>query len=275
MITPQELQGKEFVKAVFGGYDMQAVDDYVEAIASDYGTLYKENAVLKSKLKVLVEKVEEYRNTEDSMRMTFLTAQKMGNEIIDKAKSKADIIVSEAKEQSKSRLDDINKQIQQEQQKLEEMQQISSEYSRRILKLYEKQIGYIQDVAELVIPGDLESAMKAAKKRTSGMAAGAVVPEKQVSPAKESDRDKPKVKDEPVKKEQPKPEAQAAREQAEPTKALDDAAEIARSISDSLGDSTQFEVDESKPWDDEGEPTTKRPKFDFDDLQFGRNLEDE
>ena len=42
---------------------------------SDYTALYKENAALKAKLKVLVEKVEDYRATEDSMRATLLTAQ--------------------------------------------------------------------------------------------------------------------------------------------------------------------------------------------------------
>lgn len=56
MFTPQEIQEKTFVKAVFGGYDMQTVDDFLEPLTEDYITLYKENSVLKSKMKVLVEK---------------------------------------------------------------------------------------------------------------------------------------------------------------------------------------------------------------------------
>ncbi len=75
MLTPQEISGKEFVKAVFGGYDMSAVDDFLETLTADYAALYKENAILKSKIKVLVEKVEEYRTTDDAMRMALLTAQ--------------------------------------------------------------------------------------------------------------------------------------------------------------------------------------------------------
>ena len=61
MLTPQEISERELVKAVFGGYDAAVVDDFLETIAADYGALYKENAILKSKIKVLVEKVEEYR----------------------------------------------------------------------------------------------------------------------------------------------------------------------------------------------------------------------
>jgi len=88
MLTPQDIQNKIFVKAVFGGYDITAVDDFLEEVMSDYAALYKENAVLKSKIKVLVDKVEEYRSTEDAMRMALLTAQKMGDELQAEAKAK-------------------------------------------------------------------------------------------------------------------------------------------------------------------------------------------
>ena len=52
MLTPQDIQNKEFVKAVFGGYDMQGVDDFLEELTDDYAALYKDNAILKSKIKV-------------------------------------------------------------------------------------------------------------------------------------------------------------------------------------------------------------------------------
>ena len=112
MLTPQDIQNKEFVKAVFGGYDMAAVDDFLEEIASDYAAASKENAVLKSKIKVLVEKVEEYRATEDAMRAALLTAQKMSDEMLTDAKAKSDAIINEAKAQAKygkKFLDVINK----------------------------------------------------------------------------------------------------------------------------------------------------------------------
>ena len=59
MLTPQEISERELVKAVFGGYDIAVVDDFLETISADYATLYKENAILKSKIKVLVEKGDE------------------------------------------------------------------------------------------------------------------------------------------------------------------------------------------------------------------------
>ena len=77
MLTPQEVSTHAFAKAVMGGYNMAMVDEFLDELTDDYTALYKENAALKAKMKVLVEKVEDYRATEDSMRATLLTAQKM------------------------------------------------------------------------------------------------------------------------------------------------------------------------------------------------------
>ena len=75
MFTPQEIQEQTFSKAVFGGYDMQQVDDFLEPLTEDYIMLYKENSVLKSKMKVLVEKLEEYRGQEAAMKQQMAQAQ--------------------------------------------------------------------------------------------------------------------------------------------------------------------------------------------------------
>ena len=81
MLTPQEVSTHSFTKAVMGGYNMAMVDEFLDELTDDYTALYKENAALKAKMKVLVEKVEDYRATEDSMRATLLTAQKMADSI--------------------------------------------------------------------------------------------------------------------------------------------------------------------------------------------------
>ena len=96
MLTPQEVSSHAFAKAMMGGYNMAAVDEFLDVLTDDYTNLYKENAALKSKLKVLVEKVEEYRATEDSMRATLLTAQKMADSIVKEAETKRDEMLAAA-----------------------------------------------------------------------------------------------------------------------------------------------------------------------------------
>lgn len=73
MITAQDIREKTFEKARFSGYDMASVDDFLEELAEDVTATQKENAVLKSKMKVLVDKIEEYRANEDALNMAVLS----------------------------------------------------------------------------------------------------------------------------------------------------------------------------------------------------------
>ena len=88
MLTPQEAESHVFPKASFGGYNMLQVDNFLDSLIEDYRTLYQENISLKNKMKVLVDKVEEYRATEDAMRMTLHSAQKMADAMVKEGEAK-------------------------------------------------------------------------------------------------------------------------------------------------------------------------------------------
>lgn len=96
MITPQEIEQISFNRATFGGYDMQAVDEFLEPLTEDYITLYKENALLKSKMKVLVSKLEEYRANESSMKDAIVNAQKTCDKMVKEAEAKCTQMLVEA-----------------------------------------------------------------------------------------------------------------------------------------------------------------------------------
>ena len=70
-MTPQDIREKTFEKAMFGGYDMAAVQNYQEEVATELANAQKEVAVLKGKMKVLVDKIEEYRASEDAMLSSY------------------------------------------------------------------------------------------------------------------------------------------------------------------------------------------------------------
>ena len=96
MFTPQQLDEIAFEKATFGGYDKDSVDEILEPLIEDYVTLYKENALLKSKMRVLVEKLEEYRRNEASMRDAIVNAQKTCDRMVREAEAKCAQMLGEA-----------------------------------------------------------------------------------------------------------------------------------------------------------------------------------
>ena len=96
MFTPQQIDQVSFGRSTFGGYDMQQVDEFLEPLTEDYVTLYKENALLKSKMRVLVGKLEEYRKNEASMKDAVINAQKTCDKMVAEAEAKCARMLSNA-----------------------------------------------------------------------------------------------------------------------------------------------------------------------------------
>lgn len=134
MFTPQEIQEKTFTKAVFGGYDMQTVDDFLEPLTEDYITLYKENAVLKSKMKILVEKLEEYRSQEDSMKKALVAAQKTSDQMIAEAEKKCAQMTSQAENALRNKSAETQQQVAAEEERIERAKQAALNFIEVIEK---------------------------------------------------------------------------------------------------------------------------------------------
>lgn len=84
MLGSKEIRDFTPEKAVFGGYDTRSVDMMLDQAADDMEALERENAELRAKLKVMVDKIEEYRRIESGIRQALMTAQGMA----DKTKKK-------------------------------------------------------------------------------------------------------------------------------------------------------------------------------------------
>ena len=112
MFTPQEIQEQTFSKAVFGGYDMQQVDAFLEPLTDDYIALYKENDTLRAKLRVLVEKFEELRQQQSGVQQALAAAQQKCDQMVAEAERKCAAMLQNAEQSS------LDSQLAEEQERL-------------------------------------------------------------------------------------------------------------------------------------------------------------
>ena len=152
MFTPQEVSEKVFPKASFGsgGYAMAAVDEFLDTLTEDYTALYKENVALKAKLKVLAEKVEEYRATEDAMRSTLLTAQRMAAKLVQEAQEEKDNLLNEARAQHAAEIRLLDDETNVAKQKLALAQQNLADFIQRSRALCEEHAAFLTSLPELM-----------------------------------------------------------------------------------------------------------------------------
>jgi len=151
MLTPQEVSTHAFTKAVMGGYNMAMVDEFLDELTDDYTALYKENAALKAKLKVLVEKVEDYRATEDSMRATLLTAQKMADSIVREAEAKRDEIMTQAETQAQEKIAQLRREIGESEDRLRQGQQELAKFIAASRDICNQQLAYLDQLPQLPV----------------------------------------------------------------------------------------------------------------------------
>lgn len=162
-MTSQDIKEKTFEKAVFGGYDMVEVDDFLEEVAESFTAVQKENNVLKSKMKVLVEKIEEYRSTEDAMRLALLSAQKMGVQIENEARDKAQTLKSESEKNSVELLASAHAEAERivsearnavagEQAKIAAAKQSTANFIGELREAYTRQLARLNEFENMKLP---------------------------------------------------------------------------------------------------------------------------
>lgn len=87
----------KFEKAAFG-YRPEDVDRYVAETEKKLAAAKAEKTELLSKMKILADKITEYRSDEGNLKEAMLGAQRLKSSIESEAKSKADTTISEAQE---------------------------------------------------------------------------------------------------------------------------------------------------------------------------------
>ena len=151
MLTPQEVSTHAFTKATFNGYNMAMVDEFLDELTDDYTQLYKENASLKAKMKVLAEKVEEYRATEESMRATLLTAQRMADTIVQEAEARRDEILANAGDEALARAGAAKQEVVELEERMRQGRQELARFIAAGRELCARELKFLEGLPQLQV----------------------------------------------------------------------------------------------------------------------------
>jgi len=112
MLTPVEIQSKNF-KSGGLGYDKKDVENFRAEVLHSYEELYRQNVELKDKVNVLNEGIQYYKTIEKTLQKALMLAEKTSEEtkisatkeakrIETEARTKASIIVADARNELSS-----------------------------------------------------------------------------------------------------------------------------------------------------------------------------
>ena len=127
MFTPQQIDQISFrTSRMQAGYNIDDVDAFLEPLTEDYVTLYKENALLKSKMRVLVGKLEEYRKNEVAMKDAVVNAQRACDKMVREAEEKCAKMLSEANTVATKNVADTGALVAAEQERVQEARKLAA-----------------------------------------------------------------------------------------------------------------------------------------------------
>ena len=159
MLTPQQVAEQTFNPVGRGknsGYNMEEVDNFLDQITAEYTALANENTDLKNKLKILADKITEYRETEDMMRSTLRSAQKTANDMVAEAEQKREGILDALEQDIRARKAAYDDEIAICRAQLAAARKETADYISSIQALTDRQQSFLDTLPDLGLDGELE-----------------------------------------------------------------------------------------------------------------------
>ena len=146
MLSPRDIETKEFSRSKVGGYKPEEVDSFLDEILINYNSLLEEREASNKKLAALNEKIEKYRDEQDQWKNTILNTQKSYDEVIKNAKKKADKLVFDAQEYSKKLIEAAKAETDHQQEVKKQLSTEVDEFKTKLLSIYESHVKLISSI---------------------------------------------------------------------------------------------------------------------------------
>ncbi|MBP3929935.1 MAG: DivIVA domain-containing protein [Peptostreptococcaceae bacterium] len=145
MLTPVEIENKEFKKAI-RGFREDEVDEFLDIVKEDFETLYRENIDLKEKIKMYQDQINKYENIEETLKATLITAQSAAEDTCSAANKKAKIIVEEAELRSRQIIEQANNRVIEIRKEYDSLVKEFKIFRNKFKSLLEDEIRSIDDI---------------------------------------------------------------------------------------------------------------------------------
>ena len=130
------------------GYRAEQVDKFLTQVAGEFERMEREKEDIEKKLYILAEKVDQYRNDEETLKTALLNAQRMGESVIYEARQKAETIVYDANTKASRVKDEAAQTVADAEAELHRIKMEVTKFKKSMLDLYRQHIELISAIPE-------------------------------------------------------------------------------------------------------------------------------
>ena len=152
MLTPIDIEMKEFKKAIIRGYSVNDVNEFLDEVLKAFETIHRENIELKDKIKLLNENVTYYKTMEETLKNTLVLAEKTAQETKTAAYQKSEQILKEGVLKSDQMIQDARQEVYQITKKINDLQKQYKYAKIQIKKMLKTQMEMLDE--EIIMEED-------------------------------------------------------------------------------------------------------------------------
>lgn len=164
-LTPLEIRKQEFRKAI-RGFDPIEVQTFLEMVAEEYEKVLEENKSMNQRLIELQTKLQDYQETEKTLRETLLNVQEVKKQSEESSRRQADLIIKEAELKALEIMENARKQARQMREEVNWLKSQKESFINRLRHILISQIELLS-VMEIddAIPEEAKSFLKTVKNK--------------------------------------------------------------------------------------------------------------
>ena len=144
-LTPLDIRHKEFKRGMRGYVDGE-VDEFLDEIADEFERLFKENIELAERGESLQEKIDQYRNLEETLQNTLVAAQRSAEELKANAQKEAQLMLSEAELKARQMVNESYADKQAVEKQIVVLKSSEEDFRFKFRSLLE---GYVKQLSEI------------------------------------------------------------------------------------------------------------------------------
>lgn len=176
MLTVDQIENVSFRKANIGGYRPDEVDAFIDEVVVTVESMKKEKAELVGKMEILMKRIEEYRQDEDSVHNALVSAQKLADQSVKEAREQSEKILNDARAEADRIIADANTRIIKEKEQIVKIEQEAADIRQKMIEVYELQIETLSAMPDSVdvetVKEDLDERYPTEAYSDEGKAAG-------------------------------------------------------------------------------------------------------
>lgn len=154
MLTPVDIETVEFKKVALG-YSQDEVDMFLDKVIAEFERIYKENAKLQDKISVMNDAIKYYKDMEDTIKNSIVTAEKNAETTKHNADVEASQIIKAAEQQAKEILMELNKQKYQVETEIMRVKTQYETIKKKVKMLFEAELDLLEQHSDELGSADI------------------------------------------------------------------------------------------------------------------------